>query len=226
MAALPALVALLPAMIGPLPLAQGSRSLLLALCGGCCSCATCHVHVDPAFKDKLPPMSEDENDLLDSSEHRIASSRLSCQVPLTPELDGIHELSARALVARALDDDHDVWLEPADVRELLTAYGIPVVVAASVYEALGGTFPVPAATAANGGRIVAGGIALINSVGNLGGYVGPKVVGVITDKTGSSVTAMFVLGGAMLLMGAFAFVLSLTGRFRRDLPVPLPTEES
>ena len=62
---------------------------LLALCGGCCSCATCHVHVDPAFKDLLPPMSEDENDLLDSSDHRDENSRLSCQVPLTDELDGL-----------------------------------------------------------------------------------------------------------------------------------------
>ncbi len=62
---------------------------LLALCGGCCSCATCHVHVDPAFADKLPPMSEDENDLLDSSDHRTATSRLSCQVPLTDALDGL-----------------------------------------------------------------------------------------------------------------------------------------
>ena len=62
---------------------------LLALCGGCCSCATCHVHVDPAFVDKLPPMSEDENDLLDSSDHRTATSRLSCQVPLSDALDGI-----------------------------------------------------------------------------------------------------------------------------------------
>lgn len=62
---------------------------LLALCGGCCSCATCHVHVDPAFADKLPPMSEDENDLLDSSDHRNVTSRLSCQLPLTDSLDGI-----------------------------------------------------------------------------------------------------------------------------------------
>ncbi|HZF45848.1 MAG TPA: 2Fe-2S iron-sulfur cluster-binding protein, partial [Sphingomonadaceae bacterium] len=37
---------------------------LLALCGGCCSCATCHVHVDPAFKDVLPTMTADEDDLL------------------------------------------------------------------------------------------------------------------------------------------------------------------
>lgn len=62
---------------------------LLALCGGCCSCATCHVYVDPAFADKLPPMSEDENDLLESSDHRNETSRLSCQVPLTAEMDGL-----------------------------------------------------------------------------------------------------------------------------------------
>ena len=62
---------------------------LLALCGGCCSCATCHVYVDPAFADKLPPMSEDENDLLESSDHRNETSRLSCQVPLTADMDGL-----------------------------------------------------------------------------------------------------------------------------------------
>jgi ferredoxin, 2Fe-2S len=62
---------------------------LLALCGGCCSCATCHVHVDPAFKDKLPEMTEDEDDLLDSSDHRDENSRLSCQIPVTDELDGM-----------------------------------------------------------------------------------------------------------------------------------------
>jgi 2Fe-2S ferredoxin len=62
---------------------------LLALCGGCCSCATCHVHIDPAFMDKLPTMSEDENDLLDSSDHRNEFSRLSCQVPVTGALEGL-----------------------------------------------------------------------------------------------------------------------------------------
>lgn len=62
---------------------------LLALCGGCCSCATCHVLVDPAFSDKLPEMSEDEDDLLESSDHRAQNSRLSCQVPFTSELDGL-----------------------------------------------------------------------------------------------------------------------------------------
>ncbi len=61
----------------------------LALCGGCCSCATCHVHVDPEFANRLPPMSDDENDLLDSSDDRDANSRLSCQIPVTRELSGL-----------------------------------------------------------------------------------------------------------------------------------------
>lgn len=62
---------------------------LLALCGGCCSCATCHVHVDPKFAGKLAPMSEDENDLLDSSMDRDETSRLSCQIQFTSALDGL-----------------------------------------------------------------------------------------------------------------------------------------
>jgi 2Fe-2S ferredoxin len=62
---------------------------LLALCGGCCSCATCHIHVDPAFVDKLPAMSPDEDDLLDSSDHRTPESRLSCQIPVSDALDGL-----------------------------------------------------------------------------------------------------------------------------------------
>ena len=62
---------------------------LLALCGGCCSCATCHVHVDPAFKDRLPAIGEDEDDLLESSDHRDENSRLGCQIPVTADLDGL-----------------------------------------------------------------------------------------------------------------------------------------
>ena len=62
---------------------------LLALCGGCCSCATCHVHIDPAFADRLPKMGEDENDLLDSTDHRNETSRLSCQIPVSDALDGL-----------------------------------------------------------------------------------------------------------------------------------------
>jgi 2Fe-2S ferredoxin len=62
---------------------------LLALCGGCCSCATCHIHVDAAYADKLPEMSEDEDDLLESSDHRDDTSRLSCQIPFVADLDGL-----------------------------------------------------------------------------------------------------------------------------------------
>jgi 2Fe-2S ferredoxin len=62
---------------------------LLALCGGCCSCATCHVQVDAEWSDKLPAMSEDENDLLDSSDYRTGESRLSCQLPFSAALDGL-----------------------------------------------------------------------------------------------------------------------------------------
>lgn len=62
---------------------------LLALCGGCCSCATCHVFVDESAKDKLPEMSEDEDDLLESSDYRKDNSRLSCQIPFTDALDGL-----------------------------------------------------------------------------------------------------------------------------------------
>lgn len=68
---------------------DGGVDELLALCGGCCSCATCHVHVDPAFADKVNPMGEDENDLLDSSDHRNERSRLSCQIPFSADLDGL-----------------------------------------------------------------------------------------------------------------------------------------
>lgn len=62
---------------------------LLALCGGCCSCATCHVHIDASCADKLPAVSEDEDDLLDSSSHRDATSRLSCQLVLGDEHEGL-----------------------------------------------------------------------------------------------------------------------------------------
>src|ERR1700754_2437774 len=62
---------------------------LMALCGGCCSCATCHVHVDPEFAAKLPRMSEDEDDLLDSSSDRDDTSRLSCQIEFGEALDGL-----------------------------------------------------------------------------------------------------------------------------------------
>ena len=68
---------------------DGGIDELLALCGGCLSCATCHVHVDPAFTALLPPIGMDEDDLLDSTSDRVATSRLSCQLPFGPALDGL-----------------------------------------------------------------------------------------------------------------------------------------
>lgn len=64
-------------------------SELLALCGGCCSCATCHVYVDPASEPLLPAVSADETALLEGSEQRQGNSRLSCQIRITPDLDGL-----------------------------------------------------------------------------------------------------------------------------------------
>lgn len=62
---------------------------LMALCGGCCACATCHVLVDPAYVEHLPTMSDDENDLLDSSDNRRENSRLSCQIKFSEALSGV-----------------------------------------------------------------------------------------------------------------------------------------
>lgn len=63
---------------------------LLALCGGCCSCATCHVYVSSDQATLFKPMNDDENDLLDSSDHRTDRSRLACQLLVgdtVPHLD-------------------------------------------------------------------------------------------------------------------------------------------
>jgi len=62
---------------------------LLALCGGSCSCATCHVHVADEWLAAVGMPNGDEDDLLDSSDARTANSRLSCQIPFTAALDGL-----------------------------------------------------------------------------------------------------------------------------------------
>jgi ferredoxin, 2Fe-2S len=61
---------------------------LLALCGGCCSCATCHVYVESPDV-AVPARSEDEQDLLEGSSHMQDSSRLSCQLVFTAAMDGL-----------------------------------------------------------------------------------------------------------------------------------------
>jgi 2Fe-2S ferredoxin len=63
---------------------------VLAICGGLCSCATCHVHVDGGWVDKLPPQEGDEKELLmELSHYDPARSRLSCQLEFTADLDGL-----------------------------------------------------------------------------------------------------------------------------------------
>lgn len=58
-------------------------------CGGCLACATCHVIVDPEWFKKLPPKEEAEEDMLDVAFGLKKTSRLSCQLPVTDELNGI-----------------------------------------------------------------------------------------------------------------------------------------
>ena len=70
-------------------LRAGGIEEILALCGGCCSCATCHVYVEEEWFPALPPVSDDEDDLLGTSGARQPNSRLSCQIRVTDALDGI-----------------------------------------------------------------------------------------------------------------------------------------
>ena len=68
---------------------EGGIYELQALCGGVCSCATCHVYLDPDFASRCEPVSDDEDGLLSGSEHRREQSRLSCQIRLTDDLNGL-----------------------------------------------------------------------------------------------------------------------------------------
>lgn len=60
-----------------------------AECGGCCSCATCHVYVDENWVDRLHPARDEELDLLDTAPDVRDNSRLSCQILMSDELDGL-----------------------------------------------------------------------------------------------------------------------------------------
>ena len=60
-----------------------------AVCGGMCSCATCHVYIAPEWVDKLPEQQGDERELVVELADRQETSRLSCQIALTPALDGL-----------------------------------------------------------------------------------------------------------------------------------------
>ncbi len=63
---------------------------IVAECGGNAVCATCHVYVDEAWLPKLAAVAADEDDLLDgTATERLPNSRLSCQIKITPALDGL-----------------------------------------------------------------------------------------------------------------------------------------
>jgi 2Fe-2S ferredoxin len=62
---------------------------IIAECGGACSCATCHVIVDPAWYDKLPAPENMEKDMLEFAAEPSETSRLSCQIKVSDDLDGL-----------------------------------------------------------------------------------------------------------------------------------------
>lgn len=62
---------------------------IIAECGGSCSCATCHCYVDEAWVAKVPVASEMEKDMLECVLEPQENSRLSCQIIVTDELDGL-----------------------------------------------------------------------------------------------------------------------------------------
>ena len=63
---------------------------IIGECGGVCMCATCHVYVRPEFADKLPPIKDTEEAVLEvTNAERLPTSRLSCQIKMTDELDGL-----------------------------------------------------------------------------------------------------------------------------------------
>ena len=72
-----------------LEVAQGCGMPLEGTCEGQMACSTCHVIVAPDWFDRLPPAVEDEEDMLDLAAGVTRTSRLSCQIVLTPQLDGL-----------------------------------------------------------------------------------------------------------------------------------------
>ena len=68
-----------------------------AECGGACACATCHVYVDAAWLEKIPAKREDEEDMLDEAFELQDNSRLSCQIIMGEELDGLKVILAASI---------------------------------------------------------------------------------------------------------------------------------
>ncbi|WP_104663593.1 2Fe-2S iron-sulfur cluster-binding protein [Ensifer adhaerens] len=62
---------------------------MLGECGGTCGCGTCHVYVEQAWLDRLPPIADDEADMLSLSDGLRSESRLACQIKISSELHGL-----------------------------------------------------------------------------------------------------------------------------------------
>lgn len=62
---------------------------VLADCGGACSCATCHGYVDPAWQGRVPAPTDAERDMIECALEVQDNSRLTCQLIMSPELDGL-----------------------------------------------------------------------------------------------------------------------------------------
>ncbi len=62
---------------------------IVAECGGACACATCHSYIDDAWLSKVPEMDDMEDSMLDVAHERRPNSRLTCQIEVSPELDGL-----------------------------------------------------------------------------------------------------------------------------------------
>ena len=60
-----------------------------AICGGMCSCATCHVYVAPEWRERVPAQQSDEWELVSELQHHRDGSRLSCQIRLSEDLNGL-----------------------------------------------------------------------------------------------------------------------------------------
>ncbi len=62
---------------------------IIADCGGSCSCATCHVYVDPEWQGRIPGPSDTEKEMIDCALHVRDNSRLSCQIVVSDAVDGL-----------------------------------------------------------------------------------------------------------------------------------------
>jgi 2Fe-2S ferredoxin len=79
---------------------QSDIAGVVALCGGACACATCHVYVDTAWIGKLEPLEDMEEGMLETAWEPRSNSRLSCQIQITAKLDG---LKVRVPAKQAVD---------------------------------------------------------------------------------------------------------------------------